>query len=169
MKKALVIIDMQNDFITGSLVNPDAAKIVPGIVEKIHQFKGDIFATKDTHTGDYLSTQEGQMLPVMHCVKGTDGWKIAEDIYQALKTRRGYRVLYKNTFGLAKFAWGNYDEYEIVGTCTDICVISNALIIKALHPEAKIRVTPSLCAGTSKEAHEAALRVMQSCQIEVTK
>lgn len=167
MKKALVIIDMQNDFITGSLANPDAERIVPGIVEKIHQFKGDIFATKDTHTGGYLSTQEGQMLPVVHCIKGTDGWKLHEDIYQALKARRGYHVLHKSTFGLAKFAWGNYDEYEIVGTCTDICVVSNALIIKALHPEAKIRVIASLCAGTSKEAHCAALTVMRGCQIEV--
>ena len=169
MKKALVVIDMQNDFVTGSLANPDAEKIVPLIVKRIKEYDGDILATKDTHDSTYLSTAEGKALPVVHCIEGSKGWELVKDIYVAIKAREKgtYRFLNKNTFGLIKYGWGDYDEYELVGTCTDICVISNALIIKAKHPEARVKVVASMCAGVTPEKHLAALDVMRSCQIEV--
>jgi len=169
MAKVLVVIDMQNDFVTGSLANPDAAKIVPLIAQRIREYDGDVFVTKDTHDSTYLSTPEGKILPIVHCIEGSRGWELVKDIYVAVKDkgRDRRRFLNKKTFGLINFGWGKYDEYEIVGTCTDICVISNALIIKAKHPEATIKVVASMCAGTTPEMHKAALDVMRSCQIEV--
>ena len=169
MKKVLVVIDMQNDFVTGSLANKDAEKIIPGIVQTIKDFDGDIYATKDTHDNNYLSTAEGKALPVSHCISGTKGWEIVKDIYVAMRRKEGSKckILNKSTFGLVKYGWDDYDEYVLVGTCTDICVISNALIIKAKHPESKVSVIASLCAGVTPEKHQAALDVMRSCQIEV--
>lgn len=167
MKKVLVVIDMQNDFITGSLANPEAEKIVSPIAQYIKNFDGDVYVTKDTHDSNYLSTAEGKALPIVHCIEGSKGWELAKDIYLAIKGRENRRFLNKKTFGLVNFGWGEYDEYELVGTCTDICVVSNALIIKAKHPEATVKVISSMCAGTTVEKHNEALDVMRSCQIEV--
>ena len=169
MKKALIVIDMQNDFIDGSLANPDAKAIVPAIVKRIEAFDGAIFATRDTHASDYLQSPEGKNLPVEHCIKDTDGWQIQKDILAALQ-KRNATVLDKPTFGY--LGWGvlaAVDEVELVGTCTDICVVSNALIIKALFPAINVSVNAPLCAGTSAENHEAALKVMKSCQIQIVK
>ncbi len=172
--KLLVIVDMQNDFIDGSLANDDAKAIVPGICDYIHNFEGSIVCTFDTHSLNYLKSTEGQYLPVEHCIKGTPGWNLNADIMQAIRERNlptGF--IEKTTFGYLD--WGNLgldtevgvDEIYMVGTCTDICVISNALILKAAYPDVKIKVISSLCAGLTKEKHEAALEVMKSCQVEV--
>lgn len=169
MKKILIVIDMQNDFITGSLKNPEAEKIIPEIREKIAQYvqNGDVVAyTRDTHFDNYLSTQEGKKLPVKHCIKNTEGWQIEN----SLKTEN-MLVFDKPTFGsvtLAQFVKSkNFTEIEICGVCTDICVISNAMLIKAMLPEAKITVNADLCAGTTEENHKNALCAMKMCQIEV--
>ena len=180
-KKVLVIIDCQNDFIDGSLRNEDAIKAVPNIVKKINDFNGDfILYTMDTHKGDYLSTNEGKMLPVEHCIKNSDGWKINKDIREAIEQaeNRGIYVLCveKPTFGSTAMAeifdtdedfQGNLD-IEYVGFCTDICVISNVLMEKAiLYDRADITVDASCCAGVTPEKHKAALETMKSCQINV--
>ena len=167
MKKALVVIDMQNDFIDGALANPDAQAIVRPIAQAVLQFDGDLFATRDTHAESYLQTPEGKLLPVAHCIKNTHGWEIADEIATALKNRSA-TVIDKPTFG--NLAWqplADYDEITLVGTCTDICVVSNALILKALYPNAKIAVDGTLCAGTTKSNHDAALQVMRCCQVEI--
>lgn len=167
MKKALIVIDMQNDFIFGALKNPDAEAIVPAIVEKVNAFDGDVFATRDTHSPDYLSTAEGKKLPVPHCVKDTEGWQIESSIMRALEKKNAV-ILDKPTFGYLNWErLAGYDEILLTGTCTDICVVSNALILKAKYPETVIKAAASLCAGTSKENHDAALRVMACCQVEI--
>ena len=167
MKKALVIIDMQNDFITEALANPDAQAIVPDIIAYMGGFDGDIFATRDTHGRDYLNTPEGKRLPVVHCVHGTHGWEIEDGISSALAAKNA-KILDKPTFGSLNWAClDGYDEIELIGTCTDICVVSNALILKALYPNALLRVRPALCAGTTKENHDAAIAVMRCCQVEI--
>lgn len=170
--KVLVIVDMQNDFITGTLANKEAEKIVAPICEYIKEFDGDIFLTLDTHTGNYLNTNEGKSLPITHCIKGTEGWLINSDIFKTiLEKQTPYYEIEKPTFGFKdweSFLNNNHvDEIIMVGTCTDICVISNALILKAVCPESKIVVLKDLCAGLTPEKHEAALEVMRSCQIEV--
>lgn len=175
--KVLIVIDMQNDFITGSLANPDAAAIVPGIVEEIKSGKYQkIIGTQDTHNSSYLSSQEGKHLPVVHCVQYTDGWKVQEDIEEALEESPNAYYCKKNTFGYYSLPimvahtseeLKELEEIVLVGTCTDICVISNAIILKSAFPETKISVIKSLCAGTSTAAHNAALMVMRQCQIEV--
>ena len=167
MAKVLVVIDMQNDFVTGSLANPEAEKIVPLIAQRIKEYDGDVFVTKDTHDSSYLSTAEGKLLPVVHCIEGSRGWELVKDIYLAIKGRENRRFLNKKTFGLVKFSWGEYDEYELVGTCTDICVLINALIIKSKHPEANVKVVSSMCAGTTPEKHKEALDILRGCHIEV--
>ncbi|MBR2023450.1 MAG: cysteine hydrolase [Clostridia bacterium] len=167
MKKVLIVIDMQNDFVCGTLANPQAQSIVDGIVKRIDEFDGDVIATRDTHREDYLTTTEGKHLPVTHCVKGTNGWEIVPAIAQALQ-RRNAVILDKPTFGYLN--WGilqNYDEAEMVGTCTDICVVSNALIIKATHPDLPLSVRASLCAGTTPQNHDSALAVMACCQVKI--
>lgn len=170
MEKLLIIVDMQNDFIDGSLANPAAQLIVPGIVELVKSWKGKLGVTLDTHHENYMETQEGRNLPVPHCILNTVGHMINEQIRDALGSNITYTV-FKPTFGYN--GWKDYgfdnhfDEVTLVGTCTDICVISNALAIKAAYPELKVSVIGSLCAGLSKEKHEAALEVMRSCQIEV--
>ena len=169
MAKMLIVIDMQNDFIDGALGTPEAVKIVPRVKAKIKEYEknGDkIFFTKDTHTEDYLSTQEGKKLPIPHCIEGTHGWEITDGLNTS-----NHHVVIKRSFGYADwfyYSFGEvYDEIEVIGLCTDICVISNVLILKALFPEVPIKVDASCCAGTTPEAHEAALTVMRSCQIEV--
>ena len=167
MKKALIVIDMQNDFITGSLKNAEAERILPLIVQRVNEFDGAIFATRDTHQADYLQSPEGAHLPVEHCIENTKGWQIAPLLMQALQAKKA-TFLDKPTFGY--LGWGVLafvDEVELVGTCTDICVVSNALILKAMFPALTVKVNGALCAGTSESNHKAALAVMASCQVEV--
>ena len=170
MDKLLIIIDMQNDFIDGALANPAAQAIVPGIVEFAKNWSGKIGVTYDTHFENYMETQEGKYLPVPHCIANTDGHKLNAQIDEAIHNRVSYTVT-KPTFGFAN--WGQYgfnihfDEVVVVGTCTDICVISNVLAIKAAFPELKVTVIENLCAGLSPEKHAAAIEVMKSCQVNV--
>ena len=169
--RALVVVDMQNDFVTGSLGSKEAQSIVPNVVAKIKDYKlmdCDILFTKDTHGSNYLSTEEGKNLPVKHCIEYTDGW----DLIKEIKHHSGnMNTICKGTFGSVKLAeWFQkepYNEIELIGLCTDICVVSNALLIKAFNPNAKIYVDTSCCAGTSPEAHDAAIRTMESCQIHI--
>ncbi len=172
MRKLLVVVDMQKDFIDGSLGTKEAEKIVDGVVEEIKKYRmEDIFATRDTHTEDYLQTQEGKKLPVVHCVKGTEGWEINGKVKEALK---GAEVMDKPTFGskelaekIAGLAAEEEIEVTLVGLCTDICVVSNALLIKAYLPEVPVRVLASCCAGVTPESHQAALATMKMCQVEI--
>lgn len=170
MKKLLIVIDMQNDFIDGSLGTSEAEAIVESVKDKIRSYPpADIIATMDTHGTDYLTTQEGRNLPVEHCIRGTDGWKIRPDIAELLSDAAVYE---KPTFGSTQMAEAirarqNVEEIELIGLCTDICVVSNALLLKAYMPEVKIRVDASCCAGVTPEKHLAALETMRSCQIEV--
>ena len=170
MRKILIVVDMQNDFIDGAHGTKEAIGIVPNVVKKIQSYKrDDVYATRDTHTEEYLSTQEGRLLPVKHCIKGTNGWKIADKICGLIP--EGH-VFDKPTFGSALLAdemkrISDHEdtEFELVGLCTDICVISNALLLKTYMPEVKISVDPSCCAGVTPEKHRAALDAMASCQI----
>ncbi len=189
--KLLVVVDMQNDFIDGSLGTKEAQEIVPKVVEKINNFDGIIVATMDTHDENYLSTQEGKKLPVKHCIWGEDGWQLNQEIGDALSNNISvddnkdayilsdgmYR---KSTFGSLDLALDCEDEFGIdnrlrpenveitlIGLCTDICVISNAMLLKAVLPEAKIIVDASCCAGVTPESHKNALEAMKMCQIEV--
>ena len=178
-EKILVVVDAQNDFIDGSLANPVAQERVHNIAKKIEEFDGGhIFVTRDTHNENYLQTNEGKVLPVVHCVKGTDGWLINKEVGNALvdaDVREKCKVEYidKPTFGSQTLAEkiGNINgelEIEIVGFCTDICVVSNALIIKAkVYDRANITVDASCCAGVTPESHTAALTTMKMCQINV--
>ncbi len=171
-RKILVVVDMQNDFIDGSLGSKEAQSIVENVQKKIVQYaKKDIYVTRDTHPQDYLNTQEGKNLPVVHCIDGTEGWKIKDSIMELLD---GATFIDKPTFGSTKLAQILLNrsirekfEIELVGVCTDICVVSNALLLKAYMPEVKIKVDSSCCAGVTVEKHEAALETMRSCQIEV--
>lgn len=172
MRKLLIVIDMQNDFIDGSLGTKEAEAIVENVKDKIRSYDPqDVIATRDTHETDYLNTQEGKYLPVEHCIRGTDGWQIRPDIAELLTDAVVYD---KPTFGSTKMAEDlkalserEELELELVGLCTDICVASNALLLKAAMPEVKISVDPACCAGVTPESHEAALRTMQSCQIQM--
>ena len=167
MKKALIVIDMQNDFVFGALANKDAQAIVAPIAEYIAGFDGDVIATRDTHETDYLQSPEGKKLPVPHCIYGTDGWAITAEIAEALKKRNAL-VIDKPTFGFLEWDFlCAYEEVELVGTCTDICVVSNALILKAKFPALLVKVNASLCAGTTKENHLSAVQTMRMCQCEI--
>ena len=167
MKKALIVIDMQEDFVFGALANTDAQKIVTPIAEYIESYNGDIIATRDTHNEDYLSSPEGKKLPVPHCIYGTDGWEITPEIAKALKKRNAL-IIDKPTFGFLEWDFlSAYEEVELIGTCTDICVVSNALILKAKFPALTVKVNAKLCAGTTMENHLAALQTMRMCQCEV--
>lgn len=177
--KVLVVVDMQNDFINGSLGTPEAAAIVPGVVEKIRSWEGLVYATQDTHFPNYLETQEGQILPVPHCIQGTEGWRIEPSVRAALTAGAGRNesVLYitKATFGSQDLAellarrnrTEPIEEVVLIGLCTDICVISNALLLKAYLPETRVFVDASCCAGVTKESHEQALNAMKMCQVEI--
>ncbi len=163
--KTLIVIDMQNDFIDGSLGTKEALAIVDNVKEKIAEYKknGDeIIFTRDTHTEDYLNTAEGKKLPVEHCIKGTYGWQIAD-----LLALDGAKIIDKPSFGYTKWNEMNFEEIEIVGLCTDICVVSNALILKAQFPDVKISVDSECCAGVTPQTHNSALETMKMCQIEV--
>ena len=194
MKKLLIVVDMQNDFITGALGSPQAQHIVPAVTAKIEQYRqnGDVVLfTRDTHQDNYLETQEGRYLPVVHCIEGTEGHAIAGGLVTAgLNTKglvtagldtnglsangslaNGGEVFDKPTFGSLELASlvakGGFDEVELCGLCTDICVVSNALILKAQLPETKITVDARCCAGVSEESHNAALLTMETCQVNV--
>ena len=172
MRKLLVVVDMQNDFIDGSLGTKEAEAIVDNVVKVIGTYDPkDIFATRDTHPENYLETQEGRNLPVVHCVKDTYGWQIRDEIADAMSEAK---IVDKPTFGstdLADILYARNDkkeiEIELVGLCTDICVVSNALLLKAKMPEVKISVDSSCCAGVTPETHKAALDTMKMCQIVI--
>ncbi len=169
--KILVVVDMQNDFIDQALGTAEAVAIVDNVAKKIKNFDGKIIYTKDTHSDEYLNTQEGENLPVKHCVKGSEGWQFSNK----LPVADDAVIFEKPTFGSKELA--NYleklagdetiDEIELVGLCTDICVISNAILIKAFLPEVKISVDASCCAGVTPESHNNALEAMKMCQINV--
>ncbi len=174
MKKILVIIDMQKDFVDGSLGSKEAVSIVDNVVKKINDHVGDIIVTYDTHTNNYMDTQEGKYLPVPHCIKGTDGWKLDKRVQAALD-QKIYRSIEKPTFGsleLTEYIRSAYDpneiEIELLGLCTDICVVSNALLLKASLLETRISVDSTCCAGVTVDSHNAALTTMKMCQINVT-
>ncbi|MBR3870078.1 MAG: cysteine hydrolase [Clostridia bacterium] len=173
MKKVLVVVDMQNDFVDGSLGSTYAKAIVDNVVNKIENFDGDIIATYDTHYENYMQTSEGKQLPVPHCIKGTEGWELNEKVKNALE-RKGYTPIEKITFGsidlpdTVKSLVGDEDfSIELIGLCTDICVVSNALLLKASFPEVDILVDSSCCAGVSQVTHYAAIDTMRCCQIKV--
>lgn len=173
MKHFLVVVDMQKDFVDGALGTEEAVRIIPAAEEKIRSFDGEIFITYDTHFDDYLNTAEGKKLPVPHCIYGTPGWELNRVIGEAVEERPHIKVQ-KYTFGsttlphlMAEIADGEDFSIELIGLCTDICVVSNALILKAHFPEAPIAVDAACCAGVTPELHEAALKTMRSCQIEV--
>lgn len=171
--KTLIVVDMQNDFITGPLGTPEAHEIIPSVKKKIEECiynNWNIIFTKDTHRDNYLDSLEGKKLPVKHCVKYTQGWEIYDELFQYIRDYVNTNVIYKDSFGY--HLWCNWhkkmsEDIEIIGLCTDICVISNALILKSIFPEREITVDASCCAGTTPENHKAALQVMKSCQINV--
>ncbi len=173
MKKFLVVVDMQKDFVDGSLGTKEAVAIVPNVVKKINEFDGEIFVTYDTHFENYMDTSEGKRLPVPHCIKGTEGWKLDAKVAAALEGKK-YTEVEKITFGsvdlpdmIFKAADDEDFTIELVGLCTDICVVSNTLILKANYPEKEIVVDASCCAGVTPESHNAALTTMKMCQINV--
>ena len=168
MKKLLVVVDMQKDFVDGALGTKEAQAIVDNVVKKIADFDGDIIATLDTHFENYTATLEGKNLPVPHCIKGTAGHGLDKRVQAALECR-GYRTLEKVTFGsvdLPRMAVG-YDDITLIGLCTDICVVSNAILLKASYPEKNITVDAACCAGVTPKTHAAALTTMKMCQIKV--
>lgn len=167
----LVVVDMQNDFIDGALGTKEAVAIVPRVVEKIKSFDGIVLATRDTHGKDYLSTQEGKNLPVEHCIKGSEGWEIREEIEALLKEEPIDKPTFGSTALGEKLVRINQNEkidaITFIGLCTDICVISNAMIAKAFLPEVPVLVDASCCAGVSVESHTQALEAMKMCQIQI--
>ena len=174
MKKILVVVDMQKDFVDGALGTAEAVDIVDNVVEKITNFDGEIFVTYDTHFENYSETAEGKKLPVPHCIKGTDGWKLNEKIQAALSSKK-YTSIEKTTFGSVDLpkqisdCVGEDDfSVELIGLCTDICVVSNALILKANFPEKEIYVDAKCCAGVTPDSHDSALTTMKMCQINIT-
>ena len=172
MRRILIVIDMQNDFIDGSLGTREAEAIVKGVTDKIKEYKKeDVFATMDTHKDSYLESQEGKNLPVPHCIENTVGWELHPDIAKLIKEENIFK---KPSFGSVDLANKMLElskaediEIELVGLCTDICVVSNALLIKAFLPEVKISVDSNCCAGVNVEKHNAAIETLRSCQVEI--
>lgn len=167
MKNTLIVVDMQNDFIDGSLGTKEAQAIVPNVANKIKEYKDagkQVIFTRDTHPEDYLNTYEGKHLPVVHCVKNTFGWQVSDKLDFDIEKDI---LIDKTTFGWLHWNDFKFDSVEICGLCSDICVISNALIIRANYPEIDISVDVSCCAGVTPERHKAAMEVMKSCQINV--
>lgn len=170
----LIVVDMQNDFVSGSLGTPEAQAIVGAVARRAEEFEGAVVFTKDTHGEDYLQTQEGSNLPVVHCVRDTPGWELVEEL-ERVRAQRDALVFDKPSFGsLDLAAWlveqndvEPIDSIELVGLCTDICVVSNALLIKANLPEVPLRVEADLCAGVTPQSHRAALDTMRSCQVDI--
>lgn len=169
-KNVLAVIDMQNDFIDGTLGTQEAAGIVEKVAEQIKNFDGQVVYTRDTHFEDYLNTQEGTKLPVTHCIKGTKGWQIQADL--ATLQDKDTRIFDKLTFGSVELAqylkeMEDLESVTLIGLCTDICVISNAMVIKAFLPEVTVKVKADCCAGVTPQSHENALEAMKMCQIEI--
>lgn len=168
--KILLVIDMQNDFIDGSLGTKEAVDILKSVKKKIETFDGKVFYTQDTHFEDYLETQEGKKLPVIHCIKGSEGWKIHDEIYDGKS-----EIIEKNTFGSLELVdkikklndTEKIDSIELIGLCTDICVITNAMLVKTALPEVPVIIDSNCCAGVTKSSHKNALDAMKMCQIEV--
>ena len=171
MQKILLVIDMQNDFIDGALGTKEAAAIVPAVKKKIEEFDGTVLFTRDTHFENYMETQEGKNLPVPHCIKGTDGWQIRSELDKLRITDAIDKVAFGSSeLGpvLLKLDQENpIESITVIGLCTDICVISNAMIAKAFLPEVPISVDADCCAGVMPETHENALKAMEVCQIKV--
>ncbi len=172
-KKILIVVDMQKDFVDGALGTLEAQAILPSVAQKIKTHEGDIIATFDTHESNYLLTSEGKALPVEHCIKGTDGWRLHSEVSKALEGRE-YVSIEKPTFGsteLISYISENYDpseiEIELIGLCTDICVVSNALLLKANFYETQISVDAKATAGVTEKSHLAALETMKMCQINI--
>ena len=172
MQQILVVVDMQNDFVTGPLGTPEARTILPKVAEKVKNFPGRVLFTRDTHEENYLESREGRALPVPHCIRGTRGWEICPE----LEPLRKEEPVDKPTFGSTGLgevlrAADQYGEkigkITLVGVCTDICVISNALLLRAFLPEAEIAVDAACCAGVTPESHQTALRAMKACQITI--
>ena len=177
MRNILIVVDMQKDFVTGALASAEAQAILPKVKEKIEVYDRagkEIIFTRDTHGEDYMQTNEGKHLPVPHCIKGTDGWQICAELTDGITSE--YKTVDKPTFGFlgwkdvlaSETADGSDLDIEMIGVCTDICVVSNTLILKALYPEATVRVDAGCCAGVTPEAHTAALLTMRACQVDVT-
>ncbi len=172
-KRYLIVVDMQKDFVSGALGTKEAEQIVPAVLCKVQNFSGEVIFTKDTHFEDYLDTAEGKMLPVEHCVKGTEGWMLIDELEKYCSDNQN-AVYEKNTFGCKELAQDlcaeheteTIDSIELIGLCTDICVVSNALLLKAFLPEVEISVDASCCAGVTPQKHQAALETMASCQIK---
>lgn len=170
--KFLLVVDMQNDFIYGTLGTKEAKEIVPAVVNKVNNFDGTVIFTRDSHQENYLKTQEGKYLPVEHCIVNSDGWQFIEEL-EAIKQKDGWAEYEKSTFGCVDLAADLIAEHmkkpiesiELIGVCTDICVISNALLLKAYLPEVPVFVDTSCCAGVTPEKHQAAIETMKSCQI----
>lgn len=169
MKKTLIVVDMQNDFIDGALGTQEAEAIVPAVLARMQKAREEgetVICTRDTHGADYLQTQEGRKLPVAHCIQGTKGWEVREELKPFID-----ETIDKPSFGSVELpklsAVREADELTLIGLCTDICVISNAMLLKAFYPEKTIRVEAACCAGVTPQSHETALRAMQACQIEI--
>ena len=181
--KLLIVVDAQNDFIDGALGNEGALMKVPNICEEIKNFDGEVIFTQDTHfENDYFQTQEGKKLSIIHCVKNTKGWEINDDILYAYTNKYGHYPSTLEKYSFGEYDWASYltsifgnkgldlndlEEIELIGYCTDVCVISNAMILKALFPDVVIKVKSSCCSATTKKLQNRALDVMRSCQIEV--
>jgi nicotinamidase-related amidase len=172
-KKLLVVVDMQNDFVTGVLGTKEAQAIVEPMAEYIKNFDGDVIFTQDTHHKNYLDTQEGKKLPVSHCIKGTEGWKIVPELDSPFNL-----TIEKETFGSVRmcqnfldstihYYQGNLSEVQFCGVCTGICVISNVLMLKAFCPEIPIKVIERLCACVTPETHKIAIEAMRTCQVDI--
>ncbi len=174
MKQFLVVVDMQKDFVDGALGTAEAQAIVPAVAEKIRAFAGEIIVTYDTHEEDYMTTREGRFLPVPHCIRDTDGWQLNDTVAEALSDR-AYTVVEKPTFGavtlpevVEQLAGDEDFTVELIGLCTDICVVSNAMILKANFPEVDMTVDAACCAGVTPASHQAALTTMACCQITIS-
>lgn len=171
MAKALIVVDMQNDFVTGALGTKEAQEMLPRLVKKLEAAAlenwTDIIFTQDTHKENYLETQEGKNLPVVHCIKNTAGWEIVPELQKFIP--RAKAVIEKKAFGSTRIPSliKPYELVEFVGVCTDICVVSNALLVKAFYPEQVVAVDASCCAGTTPENHRKALDVMKLCQCQI--
>ncbi len=174
MRRILIVVDMQHDFTYGALCNEDAIAVIPKVAAKIAEYDGEVIFTYDTHGENYMETQEGKKLPVPHCIEGSAGWELVPEV-DTLRKQKNAKSYKKETFGCLQLAQDigklhaeqAIDEIEFVGICTDICVISNAMLVKAAVPDVTIKVDAACCAGVTKESHETALKAMAGCQIEI--
>ncbi len=175
MSKVLIVVDMQNDFIDGSLGTKEAVEIVDNVVAEINKDYDLVICTRDTHHEDYLNTSEGRHLPVVHCQENTEGWQIRKEVAEAVEKKANKLYLNKGTFGspelvdiMKKYADENpLESITLIGLCTDICVVNNALLLKPCFPEVEMRVIADCCAGVTPESHDAALTTMKMCQLEI--